>query len=629
MNALEDLLLEAYRQQNQGRLDAAEQGYRLVLAQDARNVHALNLLGILCLNSARAEEAVALISRALKVDSSDAEPHANLGLALKDLGRHDEAEAALRQSLRLQAHNPVALNNLGNVQAEQQRLDDAIASFRSALLVDARYVPALVNLSAALLAKGQVEGARAAAQRAVELDGGSPAPHNALGDALLKLARHEAAAASFSQALALHPDDLDARIGLSAALKELGDTARAESLLRDVVARRSDHAVAWNSLGVLLEQQGDAPAAASAFRSAIAANPRHANAHYQLAQLKGAHLSDDEIAATRAFHAQPDLHDELRAPLAFALACIHERAGDFAASMRYLAEGQAIKAKAQPYDDAQVADHHRRIAQAMPAGWAAAGRTTSTEFNVQPVFVLGMPRSGTSLAEQILSSHPQVAGAGEVSLMEDTIAEAARVTSRPFPECVALLDANQLDALGRFYMDQLQQRARAVRYIVDKTPMNFQYVGFITAILPCARIVHCRREPMDNCLSIFKLPFETAHTYAHDLQALGRYYRHYSALMQHWAQVAGGKMITLQYEDVVDDLPGQTRRLVQFLGLEPDARMLQFHQTERLVKTPSASQVRQPIYRDSVQAWRRYGDALRPLALALDADPGPTPLQGR
>lgn len=611
------LLLDAYQLQNQGRLHEAEHGYRRVLAADSDNFHALNLLGILCLNSARAEEAVALISRALKVDDSDAEPHANLALALKELGRHAEAEAALRQALRLQPRNPVALNNLGNVQAEQQRLDDAIASFRSALLVDARYVPALVNLSAALLAKGQVEGARAAAQRAVELDGASPAPHNALGDALLKLARHEAAAASFSRALALRADDLDARIGLSAALKELGDSARAEALLREVVSRRSDHAVAWNSLGVLLEQQGDATAAASAFRSAIAANPRHANAYYQLAQLKGARLSEDEIAATRAFHGQPDLHDELRAPLAFALACIHERSGEFTASLDCLAEGQAIKARAQPYDDVQVVDYHRRIVHAMPVGWAAANPRTKVR-GPQPVFVLGMPRSGTSLAEQILSSHPEVAGAGEVSLMEDTIAEAARVAERPFPECVALLSAEQLDALGRFYMERLLRRAAAGRYVVDKTPMNFQYVGFITAILPGARIVHCRRDAMDNCLSIFKLPFETAHTYAHDLQALGRYYRHYSELMRHWAQVVGDRMITLQYEDVVDDLPGQTGRLVQFLGLDPDDRMLDFHQTERLVKTPSASQVRQPIYRDSVQVWRRYGDALRPLALALE-----------
>jgi len=614
-----ELLLESYRLQSQRRWTEAERGYQRVLQTEPRNVHALNLLGIVCIETGRPAEAVALIQRALTVDGSDAEPHANLALALKATGRLDDAAAALQRSLQINPRNPVALNNLGNVLAELQRTDDAIQCFRAALRLDDRHVDALVNLSAALLGKEQTEGALAAAARAVDLAPAQPAGQNALGDVLLKQTRYEAAAECYGQALRLDAQHLDARIGLSSAVKELGDTAKAEALLREVLALQGDHAAAHNSLGVLLEQRGDAAGAAAAFRAALAANPRYTQSHYQLAQLRGARLSEAEIAATQALHDEPGLHDEQRAPLAFALACINERAGDLTASFRFLAEGQAIKASVHPYDDAKVIDYHRRITQAMPVVWPPAMRAVAeaAAHAPQPVFVLGMPRSGTSLAEQILSSHPQVTGAGEVSLMEDTINEAVRLTGQPFPQCVALLAAAQFDELGRFYLERLLRRARAERYVVDKTPMNFQYLGFITAILPGARIVHCRRDAMDNCLSIFKLPFETAHTYAHDLQALGHYYCHYSALMQHWEQVVGQRMVTLQYEDVVDDLPGQAARLVTFLGLDPDDRMLDFHKTERLVKTPSASQVRQPIYRSSVQAWRGYGDALRPLAEAL------------
>ncbi len=613
---LESILLEAYRLQTQGKSAEAERGYRQVLAVDARNVHALNLQAIICLESERPDEAVALIERALLLDASDAEPHANLGLALRAVGRLDEASAALQRSLRINPRNPAALNNLGNLLAELQRGDEAVQCFRAALRLDAAHVGALINLSAALLAKEQTEGALAAAAQAVKLEPLAATTHNALGDVLLKLTRYDAAAECFRLALRRDADNLDARMGLSAALKELGDIDLAEALLREVVARQSDHAEAFNSLGVLLEQRGDSGGAAAAFRAAIAANPRFANAYYQRAQLKGARLRDDEIAATQAFHDEPDLHDELRSPLAFALACIHERAGDLAASFHFLAAGQAIKARAQPYDDAKVADYHRRIKQAMPVAWAPAVRVAVTQAP-QPVFVLGMPRSGTSLTEQILSSHPQVAGAGELSLMEDTLTEATRLTGRPFPECVPLLSATQLDELGRYYRDRLLGRAQGERYVVDKTPMNFQYVGFITAILPGACIIHCRRDAMDNCLSIFKLPFEAAHTYAHDLQALGHYYRRYSDLMTHWERVVGSRMISLHYEDLVAELPEQTARLVQFLELTPDARMLEFHKTERLVKTPSASQVRRPIYADSVQVWRRYGEALRPLSDAL------------
>lgn len=615
---VEEILLEAYRQQSLGRLTEAEQGYRRVLAADACNVHALNLLGIVCLNSARAEEAAALIERALAVDASDPEPHANLGLALKELGRLPEAEAALLRALQLQPDNPVALNNLGNVRAEQQRLDEAIAAFRAALRIDAHYPPALVNLSAALLAKGQTEGARAAAQRAVELDGSSPQPHNALGDVLLKLTRHEAAAASFSRALALQASDIDARIGLSAALKELGDVPRAEALLREVVSLQPLHASALNSLGVLLEQKGDTAGAARAFRAATAANPRFANAHYQLAQLKGERLDDREVAAITALHDEPGLSDALRAPLAFALACVAEKARAYEQSLQHLLVGQAIKARENPYDDEQVQAYHARLEAVFRVALPTPGDEPGRDLpQPQPVFVLGMPRSGTSLAEQVLASHPDVAGAGELGLMEDTISEAVRLAGVDFPECVPRLSPAQRQQLGDFYREALLSRASAARWVVDKTPMNFQYIGFIAAILPGARFIHCRREPMDNCLSIFKLPFESAHAYAHDLQSLGRYYRRYEQLMRHWEQQVPGRMITLPYEDMVDDLGTQVERMCALLGLPANEAMLQFHKTERLVKTPSASQVRQPIYRDSLALWKRYGHGLQPLAQAL------------
>lgn len=591
-----------------------------MLAVEPRHVHALNLLGVVCLATGRPSEAMQCIQAALREDDGDAEPHANLALALKELGRMDEAVGALQRSLTLAPHNPVALNNLGNLHAEQQRLDDAIACFRQALRIDDRYVPALVNLSAALLARGQLQGAQAAAERAVQLEPDASGSNNAQGDVLLKLGRHADAARCFTRALKAAPDSADARIGLSAAVKEQGDVPRAEALLKEVVARTPTHAVAWNSLGVLLEQRGDASGAASAFRSALSASPRYANAYYQLAQLKGVSLTPEELQALRDFHAEPALHDSLRAPLAFAMACVLEKSGEHAASLGHLLVGQAIKARENPYDDARVADFHRRLVQAFPDPLpppAHAEATGSPAGAPDPLFVLGMPRSGTSLAEQVLASHPDVAGAGELGLMEEAVSEATRLTGASFPECIARLEEPTLARLGDGYRRGLLARATAKRWVVDKTPMNFQYIGFIARILPRARFVHCLREPMDNCLSIFKLPFESEHAYAHDLRALGLYWRHHDVLMAHWAACVPGRLLTLRYEDVVDDLPAQVGRLVAFLGLEPHEAMLRFHQTERLVKTPSASQVRQPIYRSSVQAWRRYGDGLRPLAEAL------------
>ncbi len=619
-DTLRQTLLHAWERHQQGHLADAEQGYRAVLDADPRHVHALNLLGVLCIGSGRAAEAATLIQAALQEDDEDAEPHANLALALKDLGRLDEAAQALERSLARSPHNPVALNNLGNVHAERQRLDEAVSCFRAALRVDPDHGPALVNLSAALLARGQWVGAQAAAERARELDPMGAAPNSALGDLWLKRGRHDAAATCFRQALRADPGHADARLGLSAALKELGEVQAAEDLLRQQVAEAPGHAAAWNSLGVLFEQRGDKEGAAAAFRRALAASPRYANAYYQLAQLESEALREPELQALRALYREPGLHDGLRAPLAFALACVHERAGEHPRALEYLHVGQAIKARENPYDDERVLEYHRRLASAFPDSLAAPDAPcAATAAGPQPLFVLGMPRSGTSLAEQVLACHPQVAGAGEMSLMEDTVNEASRRAGLPFPECMARLDAAALSRLGDHYRSRLLARASAARWVVDKTPMNFQYVGLIARLLPHARIVYCVREPMDNCLSIYKLPFESEHAYAHDLRSLGRYWRHHESLMAHWAAVVPGRLLTLRYEDMVADLGAQVQRLVEFLGLPPEQEMLHFHRTRRLVKTPSASQVRRPLYGSSVQLWRRYGEGLAPLAEALGA----------
>lgn len=612
-------LLEGYRLQTLGRREEAERLYRRVLTTDPENVHALNLLGIVCLESARPDEAVDLISRAVLQTPGDAEALANLALALKEVGRLEEASESLAQSLRHNPRNPVAHNNRGNILSALLRDAEAIACFRAALQLKPDYVECLINLGAALTSQGQLVGAKAAAERAVHLNPQSAEAYNCLGDVFLKQTQSEEAAESYRMAIRLRPNFAEAMIGLSAALKELGDAAGAENILREAIGQNPPHAPAHNSLGVLLEQKGDSLGAAAQFRQAIALAPKFAQARYQLAQLKDSALTDAEIDAIQVFFDDPATIEEDRAPLAFALACIHERAGEYNLSFRFLAIAQAIKAKAIPYDDLKTADFYGRIENVFATAMPQWGEQDSCP-SPQPVFVLGMPRSGTTLTEQILASHRDIDGAGEMSLMEDTISEAARMIGKPFPECVPSLSSAQRAELGGFYLSRLRKRAAATRYIVDKTPMNFQYVGFIAAILPDARIIHCRRHPVDNCLSIFKLPFENAHSYAHGLEALGLHYKRYARLMAQWEKVVFDRMVSVNYEDVVADLERESRRLLDFLGLPFDESMLEYHKTRRLVKTPSASQVRRPIYKDSVAAWKRYETQLQPLIAALETE---------
>ena len=615
------VLLEGYRLQTLGRREESERLYRRILATDPTNAHALNLLGILCLESDRPDEAIELISRAVLETPNDAEALANLALALKEVGRLAEAAQSLTQSLRHKSRNPVAHNNLGNILSALHRDEEAIASYRAALHIEPDYPECLINLAAALTNQGQLVGARAAASRAVQLKPQSAEAHNCLGDVFLKQTQNKEAAESYRKAISIRSTCVEAMMGLSAALKELGDITGAEKVLREAIAKNPRSAPPHNSLGVFLEQKGDSLGAAAHFRQAIALAPKYAQPYYQLAQLRDSALTAKEIGALQSFFDDAATTDDDRAPLAFALACVHERAGDYALAFGFLAMGQAIKAKAAPYDDLKAADYYGRIQNIFATPFAPREEQPNGSLHLpQPVFVLGMPRSGTTLTEQILASHRDIEGAGEMSLIEDTITEATRMNGSPFPECVPSLSGAQITELGDFYLSRLRKHAASARYIVDKTPMNFQYVGFVAAILPSARIIHCRRHPLDNCLSIFKLPFDNAHSYAHDLNSLGLHYTRYAKLMAHWGRVVPGRMIDVNYEDLVADLELQSRRLLDFLGLPFDEAVLEYYKTRRLVKTPSASQVRRPIYKESVAAWRRYETQLQPLIQALAFD---------
>ena len=236
-----------------------------------------------------------------------------------------------------------------------------------------------------------------------------------------------------------------------------------------------------------------------------------------------------------------------------------------------------------------------------------------------PIFILGMPRSGTTLVEQILASHPSIHGAGELKdLSGIAFGLPHRLgSSQPFPECVAEVDAGRWRELGEAYVQGIRKHAAGMERITDKMPSNYHFVGLIHLMLPSAQIIHCVRDPVDTCLSCYKTLFVKTQEFSYDLTELGRHYRQYDRLMQHWKTVLPGRMLDVRYEDVVSDLEGVARRLVEFCGLEWNEACLEFYKTERPVRTASAVQVRRPIYQTSIEYWRRYERHLGPLFQAL------------
>lgn len=615
---IEQKLLAAFEMQNSGRLEAAEEAYREVLKSDQRNLHALNLLGIICLNSQRPGEAVRLLSKAAKGAPDDAETQNNLGLAHKVNGNQNEAIVAFSKAVANSPPNPDLLNNLGASYSLSEQYDKAAECFERALRLQPNFPDALTNLASVLSALGRYEDARPIAERAAKLTPGSAEALNNLGAVLLKQCRYEAAKDCFERACALDSNLLSAAINKATTEKELGNFETAQSDLRRLADRFPDDPSPLYSLGVLFEQLGDIDQAAASYRRATDRRPDYAEAHYQLAQLKGRNAVADEIAKIEEQAKRPDLGRIQRKYLSFALGAVFEKDKHYEKALRHFQNAHsAVRSTYDHMATNRLHDNLKRIFGAQHVDSAIR-----QDEGPRPLFVLGMPRSGTSLVEQILASHSRIEGSGESSFLADAANAGARLVGKPFPDCVPQLTDDQLRSIGGEYLRRLREARAEAAWIVDKTPLNFQYIGFARRVLPSARFIHCRRNPLNTCFSIYKIPFDQNQNYAASFESLGQFYNAYRELMDFWRSQSSSDMLEIDYETLVNDSEGACKSFADFLGLDYEASMQKFYDQERLVRTPSASQVRQPIYHGSVDLAERYGKGLEPLRRALESTYG-------
>ena len=619
---MQDAIIRAlergYRAQQAGNTDVAEKLYRGVLKRDSDNVHALNLLGMLCVNSNRPSEAVRFISRAIAVDEADPDAHANIGLAYKDIGRPGDAVRHLRRSIRLNPDNPVVHNNLGNVLRLLDEPVEAARSYERALKLKPSFAECWSNLAAAMNESDRQEPGLRAVNRALQLDPGLAPAWNNKGDVLLAQARYGEALDHYRKATELSPKYAAAMINMARVQRDMDVPEEALKTLRKVLDIEPRNPEAHHVLGVLHEQMGDRESAATHFQAAIDTAPEMGIAHYQLAQINGRKGTDAELADMRSALDLPGLSRTSRMYLAFGLARALEQRGEYDEAYDHVARGNAMKAETRPYDDAETAEYVDALYGRAASAATRVGRDCGCGDH-RPVFVVGMPRSGTSLTEQILASHSAIAGAGELSYAYDTAHRVRDITGQKFPDNMDRLTEAQFRELGEYYLSRHSGENLAARYVVDKTPLNFQYIGLLGIALPRARFIYCHRDPVANCWAIHRIPFDEKQTYAHSLTALGQYYRRHRELLDRWRELFPGRILDVRYEDTVADVERQSRRLLDFLDLPFEPGVLAFHRTRRLVKTPSASQVREPIYDDAVAAWKRFEKHLEPLREALES----------
>ena len=594
-----------------GKVAEAEKYFRSVLELSPNNPHALNLLGLLCVNTKRAAEAIDCLSQALEVNAQDHQACANLGLAYQQLGQLTQACHYLQRAAQL-APNPSLLNNLGNVLRESGEPCLAVKVFDQALSMQPNFAECWSNKAAALRDDDQLELALQTVDRALQLDGELPQALCIKAEILMALSHLEPALQNFAQSLARDDMQVAAWLGQATVLRDLDRQADALLTLESALKKFPCSAEVRYLRGLLYEQVVNVSAAEENYRAAITLKPSMGQAQFQLTQLKGVRCSASDIATLQSVLASAP--SSQRYHLHFALSRAYEQNGDVKQAWLQLEAGNNLMAQARPYDDALTKQSLQQFSEVIAA--RLPDQIAGFE-DTRPVFIVGMPRSGTSLLEQILSSHSLVQGLGEVSYGYDLAVQTEAMTGRRFPQSVAALASAQFSELGQTYVARFDKAVSSVRIVTDKTPLNFQYLGFLALVLPNAKFIHCHRHPLANCFSIFRLPFARSQTYAHSLEGLGCYYRHYWALMQRWKALFPGRIFNMNYEALVADAPTQISQLIDFLGLNFEPELLNFHANKRAVKTLSTSQVRQPIYPGANGNWQPYEPYLSPLKKAL------------
>jgi tetratricopeptide (TPR) repeat protein len=626
-DALHSLGLNALKA---GQHDAAVGLFRRALQQNGQNAEYLCNLGTALSYQGRFDEAIIAYRQAIGIRPSLTQPgltqlglaqaHSNLGNALREQGRFDEAVVALRESIRIEPNSAEAQGNLGAVLCEQGKLEEAIAALRQTIRIKPHLAEGYSNLGIALRNAGKLDEAVAAFHQAIRIRPDLAEAHSNLGTALREQDKPSDAVAACCHAIRIRPNFADAYANLGAALRDLGRLDEAIAAFRQAIVLKPNSPAAHNNLAVTLTELGRLSEGRAASDEAVRLAPRNARYRRNRSEIVRCATGDPDLMELELLARDGEfLSVGDRIELHFALAKTYDDLGRHADAFRQWGDGNALKRQQITYDEPAILGAMDRARSVFTPELMKRRQNVGHSSSV-PIFVVGMLRSGTTLVEQILASHPQVFGAGELMHFRELV-PGMRTISGPggaiFPEAASDLTDSDLHDLGARYLSRIERLSYAP-HISDKMPSNFMFAGLIHLALPNARIIHAIRDPLDTCLSCFSRLFAGEQNHTYDLGELGRYYRGYRDLMAHWHRVLPPDCILdVRYEDVVADLEGQARRILAHCGLDWDPRCLAFHQTERPVRTASATQVRQPIYNSSIGRWRLYEPFLGPLLAEL------------
>jgi tetratricopeptide (TPR) repeat protein len=589
-------LLEYYQNGQHG---DAEKLAQSLTERFPKHQFAWKVLGAVLKQTGRISKSLVASQKSVQLAPQDAETHYNLGNTLKELGRLGEAETSYRQAIALKPDFALAHSNLGNMLQELGRLDEAEASHTQAIAFKPDYADAHYNLGITLEELGRLEDAEASYTQAIALKPDYAEAHNNLGNALQELGRLDEAEASYIQAVALKPDFAEAHNNLGSILKELDRLEEAEANYTQALALKPDYAEAHNNLGVTLQELGRLEEAKASYTQAIALKSDYAEAHRNLTSMKKFVSKDEQYSKMQGLYFNENTSEEQRCHINFGLAKACEDLGDFEQAFTHYNEGNALGKKLLNYD----INHDVKLFKQIKFNYSRIVKDSlepdKLSNNPIPIFIVGMPRSGTTLVEQIISSHSQVTGAGELSFVDQFGGLIARGSS----------EINTASLLGFRvnYLKKLQNIAKGNLIVTDKMTQNFCFIGLISAAFPEAKIVHVKRNPAAVCWANYKQYFVSKSLgYCFSLDDIISYYRLYVNLMEFWGKSLSKRIYNLDYELLTVNQENETHQLIDYLGLDWDKKCLSPQDNTRSVATASNMQVRKKVYQGSSQQWKKY-----------------------
>ena len=591
----------------QGRYSEAEQVVRRAIALKPEFPHLHEDLGSIFAMQQRFEEAEPCFREAIRLEPRLPLAHRKLGETLAALGRGHEADVAFEEYFEQDPDKGKVAISLDHMRAGRKA--DAIEALRGALRENPDNVDAMRCLAQIYIQdRERVSDSEALLRNATTLAPDYAAAWMLLGSLLHEGGRHAESVRAYKRVTELEPQNASGWIGLANAHAFAGDTEQARETYLRAVALNPKAPGAQMGLGHVLKTLGDQAGSLRAYRAAIAAKPDFGEVYWSMANLKVFRFEDAEVDAMEEQLKRDDLTDSAEIHFRFALGKAWEDRGDYDRAWHYYDSGNQKQRKQVFNDPVMIEQRHDQIIEVFDREFLERNAGSGDE-SPAPIFIVGLPRSGSTLIEQILASHSQVEGTQELPTLTHLVSSIGRYRrdSKQYPYAVRDLKPKNFRAYGRQYLEEAATyRFTDKPYFTDKLPNNFSHVGLIHLILPNAKIINARRHPFDSCLGAYKQLFGKGQHFTYDMMELAEYYRKYHETMQHWHRVLPGKVLDVHYEETVTDLETQVRRILAHCGLPFEEACLHFHETARAVRTASSEQVRQPIYTRALGYWRHY-----------------------